>query len=405
MVNRPSRPISFSSFVGGYGNLLQKPRSFDAFASFKQAIKPQITTFGDLDIKAVGEAIGASQNPKQFGSQITSFATGLEGIPSKLKSAGIPVPPPFRGQSYGRGYTKPPSNQEQQVAYIQNLIRLSTEADKILEERFIKENEPLRQQVKEELGVDLTLRQVAENKQLVEEALMKTPSFTPSQRTVKISFEDLSGEYNKAVEDYSKISQDIQKETNPIIFNARAQRELPDIENRIRTLGEDYNKLAIAVEKHQPKIVEVGDFGKRRNRLQDIRIIQSRVAEKRAELAAETDPFKKEASHLIDEPNLENLEKQLVREQKQAKQDMAQSFIARGASGQTPQIVGGPNTPYLIPTFPIRRQKSNMLAGLPELGDVGAMVTKRDMKRMERNMMRQPRRSKIDKYLNFNFGG
>lgn len=404
MGNRPSRVNTSFSGVANYGSIQAK--NLDPFGAFKQAIEPQVGTFGDLDIKSVGQAIGAKGSNQQFSGQITNFAVGLEGIPSKLKSAGIPVPPPFRGQSYGKGYTNPPSNQEQQVAYIQNLMRLSTEADKIIEERFIRENEPLRQEAKQKLGVDLSLEQVAANRQLVQEALQKTPSFTPSQRNTKISFEALAEDYNKAVTEHTKIAEEIQKETNPVIFNARVQRELPDIENRIRTLGEDYNKLAQTVEKHQPKIVEVGDYGKYKNRFKGINVIRSRISETRAQLASETDPFKKEAHRIIDEPNLESLEAQLKREEKQYKRDIGTMSVSRGASGQTPQIVGGPTTPFLVGSIPQRRQKSNMLAGLPDLGDVGAMVTSRDMKRMERNMTRQPRRkSQIDKFLNFKFGG
>ena len=287
-----------------------------------------------------------------------------------------------------------------------NPIPFVKEAKAVYAER--QEIRGLQQAAQTKLGQNLSFEQVQANKQLVKDAINQSDratKFTPRSRG-KISFDDLANEYNFAVEEHSKKLEDIQKETNPIIFNFRAQKELPEIEGKIKAIGEDYTKLAETVEKHQPRLVDVSDYGKYRNRFKGIETIRSRISSRRAEIAAETDPFKKEASRIIDEPNLENLERQLEREQKQVKQDMGQSFIARGSSGQVPQIVGGPITPYLVPSFRTQRQKSNMLAGLPELGDVGAMMTQRDIKRMQRSMTRQPRqrKSQIDKFLNFNFG-
>lgn len=255
--------------------------------------------------------------------------------------------------------------------------------------------------VNETFGLNLEREQIDANKQAIQAGLSyqtRKPSFSDTQ----ITFDALSEENNKLVDDYNKTIEQIKEEKNPFIQQKRIREELDPLGSRITEIQSDYTKLGETVQQHKPKLVEVSDYGSRRNKLQAIKMIRGRISSTRAELAAEKDPFKIQASKLIDEPNLSNLEKQLFREEKAVKQSMAQSFVARGSSGQTPQIVGGPNTPFLVPTLRGSRQKSNMLAGLPDLGDVGAMVSKREMRRMERNITRQPRRrSAIDKYLNF----
>src|SRR3990167_9835891 len=397
--------------VGGFA-----ARNLAAFYEEKEANKAidDLRRF-EQDVKSGQLQVSSSQVPEEF-TILSQELQRAEQFRGPIRTFN-PVPIVSRAKAElaerleARSLAKQAEEQlgvkltEDQARYNKQLIRDALKQSKTRRDPTEQEQQ-LQQQAQEKLGLDLSIEQVMGSSELVQEALMRTPSFTPSKRTTKISFEDLSQDYNKAVQEYAKISQNIQQEKNPIIFNARVQRELPDIENRIKTLGEDYTKLSQAVEKHQPKLIEVSDYGKYKNRFKGINVIKSRIASARGEIASEQDPYKKEAKRLIDEPNLANLERQLVQQEKQVKRDMAQTFVARGAAGQTPQIVGGPVTPYLVPTFRMPRQKSNMLAGLPDLGDVGPMVTQRQMKNMERNIMRQPKRkSKIDKFLDFNFGG
>lgn len=432
MANRP-KIQGFGSIKNTLrGDLPNTLNSFDSKAQegynqINQALEFAASRFGGPTSKT-GQAI-IDINPDvlagalgiKFGSSKTGAISGLgrtanaaAGLGSTFDTAkslgispeeygGIPQGPP-KGPSYGQGLT----GRQMDEQFVKSILDAEARALVKVNEKT-KELEPIRQQVQEKFGFNLGYAEVAQNRGIIEEAL-KTDIPQKTFGSKDYTLEGIAQEHNILVNEFNTTAEQIEKEQNPLIANRRVKEQLEPTAARISELQSDYEKVGKAITERTPRTIEVGDYGRNPNRFKDIKVVRERIAQARDLNIKDIgkDPYKKQAVNLIDERNYQNIEKQLVFEEKAYKKAIGNESVNRGAS-QVPQTIGGSGQPPIgVPIFPTQRQqKSNMLAGLPtNLMDIGMGYNIGRMSKNESRYIRQPKKQKsFEKFFDFDFGG